>query len=315
VSSVERMAELLGAQARAEAKTAAPAPAAGQGAAAPDLIERAVGELGAAPRRAEVPPVRADNRTAGERAMAGAGKGARRASRTVQVDLAHLRRQGVVTPDAPRTPTAESLRRVKRHVLAQAAQGTKGVPANLVQVTSSLAEEGKTFCAVNLAISIALEMDRTVLLVDADVARPSVPQVLGVQSGKGLMDLLLDRNIELSEVLCRTDIDKLAFLPAGTPHGRATELLASDAMGALVGELASRYRDRIVIFDSPPLLAASEAAVLAGHMGQILLVVEAGRTTEAALGQALGLVESGNVALVLNKGDDRGSGYGYGYGY
>ncbi|MDH5537101.1 MAG: CpsD/CapB family tyrosine-protein kinase, partial [Betaproteobacteria bacterium] len=128
---------------------------------------------------------------------------------------------------------------------------------------------------------------------------------------KGLMDVLLDRRIDLAQVLCRTDIDKLSLLPAGTAHQQATELLASDAMGALLQEMAER--DRIVIFDSPPLLSASEAGVLASRVGQIVMVVEAGKTSEAALKEALGRIESSNVVgLLLNKGEAPGLGSYYG---
>jgi len=149
--------------------------------------------------------------------------------------------------------------------------------------------------------------------VDTDVAKPSVPKALGIKAEIGLMDVLLDRRIDLAEVLCKTDIDKLTVLPAGTANQHATELLASGAMRELLRELASRYHDRIIIFDSPPLLAASEAGVLASQVGQIVLVVEAGKTSEAALKDALGRVESSNVAgLLLNKGEGPGLGYDYG---
>jgi exopolysaccharide/PEP-CTERM locus tyrosine autokinase len=219
----------------------------------------------------------------------------------------------MITPDGERSPIAENFRRIKRQILANVANSKPGAPANLVMVTSALAGEGKTFCAINLAISIALEMDYSVLLVDADVAKPSIPQLLGLDAGKGLMDLLVDRRIELAEVLCKTDIGKLTLLPGGTVHQHATELLASGAMRELLREMAERYQDRIVIFDSPPLLAASEAGVLASQMGQIVMVVETGKTTEAELKNALSRIESGNIAgLVLNKGEGPGLEYGYG---
>jgi receptor protein-tyrosine kinase len=113
-------------------------------------------------------------------------------------------------------------------------------------------------------------------------------------------------------VLWRTDIEKLTLLTAGTAHKHATELLGSDMMRTLLHEMAGRYHDRVIIFDSPPLLAASEAGALAGHMGQIVIVVEAGRTPEAALKAALGCIKSNNVTgLLLNKGDHSGLGYGY----
>jgi exopolysaccharide/PEP-CTERM locus tyrosine autokinase len=223
----------------------------------------------------------------------------------------------MIAPDGERTLIAESFRRVKRQILANVANPKPGAPPpNLVLVTSALPGEGKTFCAVNLAISIALEMDRTVLLVDADVAKPSVPQALGLEPGKGLMDVLLDRRIDPAEVLLKLDIGKLTLMPAGTAHKHATELLASDAMRELLHEMAERYHDRIIIFDSPPLLAASEAGVLASQVGQIVVVVEAGKTSEGVLKDALGRIDSSKVTgLLLNKGEIPGLGYGYGYGY
>ena len=237
-----------------------------------------------------------------------------RPSRTFSINQDQLRRQNLITPDGERTPNAESFRRIKRQVLANVATSKADVQANLVLVTSALAGEGKTFCAVNLAISIALEMDHTVLLVEADVARPSLSRMLGLKSGQGLMDVLLDRRMELADVLWKTDIGKLTLLPVGTAHQHATELLASDAMRMLLQEMAERYHDRIIIFDSPPLLAASEAQALANQMGQIVMVVEAGKTTEAALKAALGRLELSKVAgLLLNKGVSFGPGYNYRY--
>ena len=122
-----------------------------------------------------------------------------------------------------------------------------------------------------------MELDNTVLLVDADVARPSLLNVLGLPPTKGLMDVLVNQATDLSEVLLRTSVQKLSILPAGTPHPKATELLASDAMTQLLEEMATRYADRILIFDSPPLLVTTESRVLATHMGQIVVVVEAER--------------------------------------
>jgi receptor protein-tyrosine kinase len=129
------------------------------------------------------------------------------------------------------------------------------------------------------------------------------------------MDVLLDRRIDLADVLLKVDIGKLTLLPVGTKHKHATELLASGAMRRLLREMSERYHDRVIIFDSPPLLAASEASVLAGQVGQIVVVVEAGRTTESALKDALGHIDVSRVTgLLLNKGDSPTIGYGYGYG-
>jgi exopolysaccharide/PEP-CTERM locus tyrosine autokinase len=219
----------------------------------------------------------------------------------------------MIAPGGERTATAESFRRIKRRILTNALNSKANMPANLVLVTSALAGEGKTFCSINLAISIALEVDHAVLLVDADVRKPSIPEVFGLRAEKGLMDLLVDRRIDMAEVLYRTDIGKLTLLPAGTAQERATELLASGATRELLSEMAARYRDRIIIFDSPPLLAASEAGVLASQMGQVVVVVESGRTTESALKGALSRIDSSHLTgLVLNKGAGPGLGNYYG---
>ena len=314
MSLVERAAALLGSTAQPQEK---PAKAVGESASVADsgVMERALLDrsehldFAAGPQIARQPPSK--NRTAIDGG----------ASRTVQIDMDQLRARQVVTPDAERNPISENFRRIKRHILAKLAS-SKAVGGNLVMLTSPLPGEGKTFCTVNLAISLAMEMDRTVLLVDADVAKPSVTDTLGIkaEAEKGLMDILVDSKLDLTDVLCRTNIGKLTVLPAGTPHPRATEMLASDRMRVLLREMAERYPDRIIIFDSPPLLAASEASVLATEMGQIILVVEAGKTTESALKDALGRIESNNVVgVLLNKGVPPGGfgdyGYGYGYGY
>lgn len=307
MSIIERMAELLGPVPQTDQKRST----AGEGAGAlePDLIERFAGDLSLQPNRP------------GEKGLAeglpNRGRSARpigSPARTLKVDRDRLRQQSMITPDGERTLIAESFRRIKRQVLGNIASPRSGAPpANLVLVTSALSGEGKSFCAINLAISIALERDRTVLLVDADVAKPSIPQAFGLEPGKGLMDLLLNRQIDPSEVLLKLDIGKLTLMPAGNPHKHATELLASGAMRELVHEMAERYHDRIVIFDSPPLLAASEADVLASQVGQIVVVVEAGRTSEAALKDALSRIDSSRVSgLLLNKGEIPNLGYGYG---
>jgi receptor protein-tyrosine kinase len=243
-----------------------------------------------------------------------------RISRLVRIDLARLAAEGYVTPDAPRSPIANEFRVLKRPLLAnaQAKSATRSRSTNLVMVTSSLAEEGKSFTAVNLAMSMAMELDTTVLLVDADVANPSLMEMLGLPQAKGLLDVLTEDGLDLRDVLLRTNVEKLSLLPAGTAHPRATELLASDAMTRLVEDMANRYPDRIIVFDSPPLLLTTESRVLASHMGQILVVVEAERTTAGALKTALGTIESCPIILtVLNKirTADLGSYYGYGYGY
>lgn len=236
----------------------------------------------------------------------------------ILIDLDRLHQLGVVTPMHGKTQIAEQFRLIKRPLLVNAFNQHTGIKnGNLIMITSSLAGEGKSFCSINLAMSIAMEMDHRVLLVDADVARPSIPKILDFNpERKGLLDIILDDQLDVSNVLIKTNIDKLTIISAGTRHPHATELLASQSMGAILTELAQRYRDRIVIFDSPPLLLASEARVLASQMGQIVLVVEAERTTHQTLKEALRQIESCDVVnLVYNKARAfPGAGY-YGYYY
>jgi protein-tyrosine kinase len=225
-------------------------------------------------------------------------------TRLVELDLERMRNMGMVTAAGGRTNVVEEFRIIKRPLLKRAfgeqVEGDK--PNNLIMVTSSLPGEGKTYCAINLAMSIAMELDHTVLLVDADVARPSVLRTLGLPAQRGLMDILLDERLDLSDVMLRTNVDTLSILAAGASNPRATELLASQTMRNLVYEIANRYPDRVVIFDSPPLLLTSEARVLATHMGQIVMVVEAETTTQHAVSESLRHLDGcSNVNLIYNK--------------
>lgn len=242
-------------------------------------------------------------------------------SRRIELDMARLAERGIVTPGAARSNLADELRVVKRPLLRNAAgKGATAVRnANLIMITSAVPGEGKSFTAANLAMSIATELDHTVLLVDADVARPSLPDIFGLPQGKGLLDVLVEPDLDLSQVMLRTNIEKLSILPSGLHHAHATELLASEAMANMLEELASRYSDRIIIFDSPPLLVTTEARTLASHMGQVVLVVRAERTTHSEVRHALTMIEQAPVKmLMLNQAADpsaKGYGYGYGYGY
>ena len=181
-------------------------------------------------------------------------------------------------------------------------------------VTSAMPGEGKTFIAANLAISIAMEYDHSVLLVDGDVAHPSLPKVLGLPQKAGLLDLLTHDDLHPDDVVLTTNLERLSFLPAGTRHRRATELLASERMSSLLQRLVSSDPDRIIIFDSPPLLATTEARILATYMGQVVMVVAADATSRHVVNQALTTIEQCEVVLMLlNKatGAEGSSYYGY----
>ncbi len=225
-------------------------------------------------------------------------------ARFADINLARLQQLGMVTHEGGRSGVAEDFRIIKRPLLrgARALDGQAIRHGNLIIVTSAIPGEGKTFCAINLAMSMAMERDTTVLLVDADVARPTVLSVLGMEPRPGLMDVLLDDNLDLADVILKTNVPALSILPAGRRNKHATELLASRSMTRLLDEIASRYADRIVIFDSPPLLITTEASVLAAHMGQVVVVVEAERTTHSNVREALRQIEAcEHVNLVYNK--------------
>jgi len=236
----------------------------------------------------------------------------------VRIPIEMLRARGFVTPDAAPTAISQEFRVIKRPLLANAfGRGATAVKnGRRVMVTSAFAGEGKSFCAINLAMSIAAERDTYVLLVDADVAKPSVPRELGIESGPGLMDCLIDPARDVGELVQPTNVERLSLLPAGRSHEQATELLASASMKELIDHLSDRYEDRIIIFDSPPIMMTTEARVLASYMGQIVMVVEAGVTPREAVTDALASIGSPEVVgMVLNKAREaRGARYqGYGY--
>jgi protein-tyrosine kinase len=286
------------------------------------IIEKAVSRLGELPRvestaRNETLVERAVNREKSREFVAPIAPEPKKASRHCEINLAKLRQAGMITPEDAKSQLAEEFRIIKRPLIMNAFQGSTAAAQNrnLIMVTSTFPGEGKSFCSINLAMSIAMEMDHRVLLVDADVAKPSLPGYLGLDADRGLLDVLLDPALTLSDVMIKTNVEKLTVLPAGRGHRHATELLASEAMNRLLQDIASRYRDRIIIFDSPPLLATTESRVLAGRVGQIVMVVESQRTAQEALREALQQIESCElVSLLLNKSKAYSGAEYYGYG-
>ncbi len=196
-----------------------------------------------------------------------------------------------------------AFRRIKRPILANAFGKESALVenGNIVMVCSSLPGEGKTFNAINLSMSIAIELDKTVLLVDADLPRRNTSNLFGLEEEAGLTNVLVGEK-NLTDVIVSTDLQDFKIIPAGTKHHHGTELLASDKMFNLITELASRYKDRIIIFDTPPLLITSEAQVLAGLAGQVVLIVEADRTLKHDVEDAVEMLDSSKpIGLVLNK--------------
>ena len=245
-------------------------------------------------------------------------------SRKINLPLQGLQQKGFLTPSGLSSRLSDEYRTIKRPLLENiSGKSAKQVAnTNLIMVTSSIAGEGKTYTAINLAMSIAMEQGKSVMLVDADTAKGSATKEMGVEpTTAGLSTLLEVPETAFSEVMLRTDIENLTFLPAGQPHERSNELFASTVMADLLNELSQRYSDRVIIFDSPPLLQTTEASVLASRVGQVVFVVAAESTLEGAVSEAIKqLGDDKIIGCVLNKyekklGDASSYGYGYGYGY
>lgn len=214
------------------------------------------------------------------------------------LDRIALAESGFLLPDGPVTALSEEFRLLKRDLLAQLQAGKRG---NRILVCSAHSGEGKSFCAINLALSLAAEQGREVLLVDADFGKPGLPAKLGLEAGPGLMDALADPTIAVEDIVIRTDIPTLGVLPAGQRSNSDTEYLASARTEQLLDRLTAERPERIIVFDSPPLLAASAAAVLASHAAIALLVVRADMTPESAVREAAGMLKGGVlVQLLLN---------------
>ena len=239
-------------------------------------------------------------------------------SNEVEIDLARLGRMGFVVPGDSASVVAREFRQIKRPLLRNVARDESHTSnrSSLIMITSAVAGEGKTFCSINLAMSIAMEVDTSVLLVDADVVRPALLERLGLSNRLGLLDVLTGDVADLASVIVKTNIPKLSILPAGAPRAMATELLASAAMDELLLDLATRYPDRVIVLDAPPLLLTTESQVLASRVGQVVVVVDAERTPTHKVTQAFAAVESCPVVLsLLNKCSEPAASDGYGYGY
>lgn len=240
-------------------------------------------------------------------------------SRVVSVkDL--LREKNMLVPGSNLEASfVDEYRRIKRPLLSNAFGKTAATVenGNLILVTSSIPGEGKTHTSINLALSMAKERDHTVLLVDCDVARHGSSLMLGVSDRPGLVDILENEDFNIGDAILRTDISELCVLAAGEQsRDDVTELLSSHRMARLVAEIGSRYDDRIIIFDAPPLLATPQTQVLTGLVGQVVFVVEAAKTPQALVNEALNMIpEDQAVGLVMNKSEGISSRSDYHYGY
>ena len=242
--------------------------------------------------------------------------------RSVEIDVGALVETGLIPARQDADLINEQFRRIKRPVLQIAFDENFPVDAdansNIIMMVSAMPGAGKSFCAFNLAESIAHERDFGSVLVDADVLKPGLSRALGLQDEPGLTDYLIDPSIDIADILVATDRNGIVVLPAGNKHSEATELLASRRMNNLAATLSERFADRAVIFDTPPLLLTNEAQVLAGIAGQLVFVIEARKSSQDSVVRAVSLLDRKKpVNAILNKSRSAsGSGYhsdDYGY--
>lgn len=271
------------------------------------------GEKSAAPAEARAAPPAAPSRASPPPA------GSRERAEPIVLDRGVLRGAGLLPPEPDMKALARQYRHIKHPLVAQAVgRGVPRAPAGyLIMIASAMAGEGKSFTAVNLALSLALEKDISVLLVDADVAKPQLSHVLGLGQARGLLDVLRENELDVETLIHPTDVPNLSFLPAGVGAEEATELLSSSRMERLGELLGQNDPARIVLFDSPPLLQTTESAALARLAGQIVVVVRAESTPQPVLLDALKILEGHPaVSLVLNQSQHSPSAsYYYYYGY
>lgn len=237
-------------------------------------------------------------------------------AKSIGLEWDRLYREGYLTPQNQTSLTAEEFRIIKRPLLRAAfnRDGTQRRLGHMTMVTSACPGDGKTFTSINLALSIATERDLHVLLVDSDIRRMGLSHALGLGERPGLMDLLTKPGITFQDVAVRTSIPNLTVIPAGRPVDGSTEIFASQTMAKFAREVAGRYKDRFVIFDTPPVLASSESGVLAHLVGQVVVVVRANETRKRAVAQTVGMFDpSVPLNFVLNKVPPSGSPDRFGY--
>lgn len=239
-------------------------------------------------------------------------------SKVVDINYRYLEKLGMLVSKNKNLMLSEQYRRIKRQILNNAfdTEKNKIKNSNLVLVTSAVPEEGKSFTSLNLAFSVTNEFNNTALFIDADLPKHSSTNRLGLSGEAGLTDYLLSDDLTISDVLLRTDIPNLSIITAGKKDDWTPEILASKKMLNFLNEISHRYQDRLVIIDAPPLLQDSTASVLSRIIGQIVVVIEAEKTPQHVVQEAINsLHDAQYVGLVLNKSNQRDqSKYSY-YGY
>lgn len=276
------------------------------------LVERALKKIQAragAPNEAHTLPTALRAQRVGDASLASMGPEHSEISEPkhiVRIDRERLRGHEILPPPHQERRIADDYRQIKRPLIERAFSGeTKSTNVRVIMTASALPGDGKTFTSVNLALSMALEKDVSVLLIDADVAKPHISELLGITAERGLLDALRDEALSIESMVLPTDVPGLSVLSAGTASSTATELLASSRMERILEELCAHDPKRIMLLDSPPLLLTTESRVLAAAAGQVVLIVKAGVTPQQAVLDALDLLGNDkSVGLVLNQSDE-----------
>lgn len=284
------------------------------------VVEKSISKMRAA--AAQFPDERSEvvgsiEEITAEIALLGGAPGAATVGRFVRIDRLRLRAAGFVPDENQERRFADQYRRIKRPILmqVQVLTAARAPGARFVLMASALPGDGKTFTSINLALSIARERDVSVLVMDADVAKPHISRIFGIDQEPGLLDALADDNVDIESLVLPTDVPGLSVLPAGRRHEAATELLASARMDQVITRLTARDPRRIVLLDSPPLLLSSEGRALVQIAGQVVLVVRAGGTPRQAVEEAIGYIGEGKpLGLILNQSMLALSEGYYGYG-
>lgn len=209
-----------------------------------------------------------------------------------------LRNPLLIPANAPNTPIAEEYRKLKSAVVHL----TKGEnPRNLLMITSSESAEGKSLTALNLAMTLALEHDHTVLLIDADLRKPSLHKYLQVEPAAGLSECLLE-GIDLQKVLVKTGFGKLTLLPAGKEVRTPSELFSSQRTRAFFTSIKKRYPDRYIIVDTPPILSFAETLTIGNIVDAVIVVVKEGKTKIKALNETLDYLKHTSILGIVYNG-------------
>jgi len=234
----------------------------------------------------------------------------------VKINLTALRAAGYLPEESCARRFADEYRQIKRPLIERALAGmTAGeLDPRIIMVTSALPGDGKTFTSVNLALSIARDLDISVLLVDADIPKPHVSEIFGLTTMPGLTDALIDGSRRVESLILPTNIRGLSLLPAGKPAEGGEELFASERMRRVLAALIANHPRRLVLLDSSPLLVTSESRTLMSNVGQVVMVVRAGQTPKAAICDALAYCspeQAGGLVLNQNNATLTEGYYGY----